>query len=177
MLTAICTLPRTNPCSISFPPAGLVNCGISARYKIAALGFNRLVISPCGTVWPALQPPWGKDPPDRYLAESERLSPNSLQSILRYAAPPLTVAANGRIEASGSRSRSVVFVHLVRHVSLCAGASRCRSAGGNGDGEGRCEPECRPGIDFPARKVGCGKPPDGVVGGRAHGERKHPERW
>src|SRR6476660_4408861 len=76
------SLQHLVPCSISFPPAGLVNCGISARYKIAALGFNRLVISPCGTVWPALQPPWGKYPPDRYLAESEPLSPNFLRSIL-----------------------------------------------------------------------------------------------
>ncbi len=65
-------------------------------------------------------------------------------------------------------------IHL---VSLCAGTSRCRSTGGNGEGEGCCEPEYRPSVNFPAGEASGGKPADGVVGGCAHGKGKHPERW
>lgn len=71
--------------------------------------------------------------------------------------------------------RSVAFVHLVRLAWLCAGNSRRRGAGGNGEGEGCCEPECRPGVNFPAGEASCGKPAYGVVSGCAHRKGEHPK--
>jgi ABC-2 type transport system permease protein len=45
-LTAICTPPSRNPWASTCPWSGRTNCGISDRYRIAALGLSRLVSSP-----------------------------------------------------------------------------------------------------------------------------------